>query len=125
MKGQGHYAFVCFQAQGTQGIVLVSHAFKQINTIWPCPSPIQKELVKFFLCEFRLICRHSCVEDFRTCVRSRSTIDKTTVIIYSVGQVSVFRDPPGPGFRSFSDAQPSSFFITFFFTTDLGRVSKN
>jgi hypothetical protein len=89
MKGQGHYAFVCFQVQGTQGNVLVSHAFKQIYTLWPCPSPIQKELVKFFLCEFRLIFRHNCVEDFTTCVRSRSTIDKTTVI-YSVGQVSVF-----------------------------------
>jgi len=65
------------------------------------------------------------VEDFTTCVRSRSTFDKTTVI-YSVGQVSgFFRDPPGPGFRSFSDAQPGSFFIIFIFTTDPGSVSKN
>ncbi len=66
-------------------------------------SPIQKELVKFFLCEFRLIFRHNCVEE----------------------GLSFFRDPLGPAFRSFSDAQPGSFFIIFFFTTDPGRVSKN
>jgi hypothetical protein len=51
------------QAQGTQGIVLVSHCLQTNKHPLALRSPIQKELVKFFMCEFRLIFRHNCVEE--------------------------------------------------------------
>ncbi len=40
-EGQGQWALVCFQAQGTQArTVVVSLALKQANALWPRPSSI-------------------------------------------------------------------------------------